>query len=206
MADLSHAESVMSGKYFGRSDLVDDDLFWIECFMAYQDKVVPLPLVDGPEARRKLADLLECPPGGCGACCRYDRVPVSKDDLKRMGGLSITVSVEDKIGSYLACKDGCQFLKDNACTIYRKRPDVCAQFPIQTPRDGVLNGTTPFKQVQYRLKCQPGLEVIRAVMRDALAAGTMILLPDLSLVPVVKSPAGVLPAEAALVGVPARGE
>ena len=60
------------------------------------------------------------------------------------------------------------------------------QFPIQTPRDGILNNQTPFKQVQYRLKCLPGLNVIRTIIRESLDGGEMTLLPDLSLIPKYK--------------------
>ena len=187
MADFTHQESQMMGKYFGDGDLVENDLFWIDCLIAYPDKVIPLPLVDGPEARRKLADLLVCPPGGCGMCCRYERVPVSKEDMKRLSDFNPTVILDEKIGTYLACKDGCQFLNDNTCKVYGKRPDVCMQFPVQLPREGVIDGKIPFKQVQYRLKCEPGLKVVRAIMREAVEPGNMILLADLSLVPKVKA-------------------
>lgn len=182
MADLTTKEMAMHAKYFGDRELIDNDLFWVECLMAYMDKVVALPLIDCAETRRKLTDMLDCPPGGCGLCCRYDRVPMSKEDIGRLAGTELAVqSVDGQL--YLMCKDGCQFLKDEACSVYKKRPDVCMQFPIQTARDGLINGKIPFKQVQYRLKCEPGLKVIRAIMREALAGGEMMILPDLSLIP-----------------------
>jgi len=192
MADLSISEMKMFAKYYGDRDLIDNDLFWLECLMMYPDKVVPLPLVDCAESRRKLSDLLECNPGECGLCCRYDRVPLSNDDIKRLAGIENNVTMLDG-KPYLMCKDGCQFLKDDACSVYKKRPDVCMQFPIQTPRDGVIDGKTPFKQVQYRLKCKPGLDVIRTIMRESLAAREMTLLPDLSLIPIYKDPLDNLP-------------
>jgi len=185
LADLTVNEMGMFAKYYGDKDLINNDLFWLECLMAYPDKVVPLPLVDCAETRRKLSDLLECNPGECGLCCRYERVPLSNEDIKRLEGTNANITAYNN-GFILDCKNGCQFLKDGACSVYKKRPDICMQFPIQTPRDGLINGETPFKQVQYRLKCKPGLDVIRAIMRESLAAGEMTLLPDLSLIPKYK--------------------
>lgn len=190
MADLSHAESAMAGKHFGKANLIDDDSFWADCLAVYPDKVVPLPVVDSPESRRRLSEMLECPAPDCGqACCKYERVLLSKLDLKRLDGLNTIITPHENT-LVLACTGGCQFLNPSAeggaCTIYSKRPDVCHQFPIQAPRDAVIDGKTPFKQVQYRLKCEPGVRVIRAVMREALSGDTMILLPDLSLVPIYR--------------------
>jgi len=183
LANLTVNEMAMFAKYNGDKDLINNELFWRECLMAYKETVIPLPMVDCAEARRKLSDMLNCPPGECGACCRYERVPVSREDVKRLGEVGATAAVLQDGQLYLMCKDGCQFLKDGACSVYAKRPDVCMQFPIQTPRDGVIDGKTPFKQVQYRLKCQPALEVIRAILRESLDGGEMVLLPDLSLIP-----------------------
>ena len=99
MADLSFPEMAMFAKYYKDYDLINNDQFWMDCLMIYPDKVVPLPLVDNPESRRRLSDLLECKEGDCGLCCHYASVPLSKTDIKRLEGLDAKVTLKD--GQYI---------------------------------------------------------------------------------------------------------
>lgn len=186
MADYTLEETRMIGKYYGQDHLESNDLFWLDCLINYQDKIVLLPLIDDARSRRKLHDLLDCPPGVCNKCCGYHRVPLSPDDLTRLKGLESNLTKTED-GLELHCDNGCPFLKDSQCSIYKIRPDVCAEFPIQLPRESLIDGKTPFLQVVYRLKCKASLDVIKSVMQEACQTAPMILLPDLSLVPRVVS-------------------
>lgn len=181
MAELTFPEMQMFARFYGDKDLVHNESFWLGCFAMYSDKVVALPLVDNPASRRRLHDMIECPPGKCGICCHYGHVPLSDLDIERLYKNNAVIN-EKK----LECSNGCQFLKDNACSIYKDRPDVCAEFPIQQPRESIMADGQKFHQIQYRLKCYPGLKVIRTIMEEACAPGNMMLLPDLSLIPVIK--------------------
>jgi Fe-S-cluster containining protein len=182
MAELTFQEMEMTSKFFGDKDLVHNKDFWLGVFILYQDKVVPLPLVDNPQSRRRLHDMLKCPPGNCGDCCHYNNVPLSDMDIKRLNEHYAVITNDNK----LDCSKGCQFLKDNQCSIYSDRPDVCVEFPIQSPREGILYTGEKFQQVQYRVKCIQSIDVIRTIMEEACASGDMMLLPDLSLIPVFK--------------------
>ena len=185
MADLSLQEQQMFSRYWGVKDLQDNDQFWVDCLVAYQDKVIVLPLVDNPASRQKLHRLLKCPPGQCGICCHYDTVYLSKQDIQTLQECVGDFKYETKENiSYLDCKKGCQFLKDGVCSVYDHRPLICAEFPIQSPRQSIMADGKTFDQVQYRLKCLASLKVIREIMKEACQ--NMTLLPDLTLIPKVK--------------------
>lgn len=174
----------MTAKYFGDYKLENNDIFWCEVLMYYKEKVIPLPLLDNSASRRKLHDLLVCPPGTCGGCCNYKRVPISPDDINRLKDYHdklTKVEVEGKEELELHCEDGCPFMADMACSIYVKRPDVCADFPIQIPRESVMDGQR-ISQVNYKVKCKPAIDVIRAIMIEACETAPMLLLPDLTLI------------------------
>lgn len=187
MAELTLEEQGMFAKYYGDSDLVHNDLFWLECLMVYQERIIPLPLIDNAYSRRKLHDLLECPPGKCASCCSYKRVPLSPDDIIRLGKENKDKLVEVDGRLELNCENGCPFLVGYACSVYKNRPDVCAEFPIQLPRESIMNGKV-ILQITYRLKCEASLKVIRAIMTEACSTAPMLLLPDLSLIPKYKNP------------------
>lgn len=186
MADLSFAELRQFSKYYGDRDLINNDRFWLDCLALYQDKVVALPLVDDVTSRRYLADLLKCPPGKCGVCCRYSQTPLNSRDVLRLAklGKNELVIAGDNGTFYLDCSKGCPFLVDNECSIYNDRPDICIQFPAQTCRDAFMENGQPFKQIQYRIKCPASIEVVRQIFKDSIDQGKSILLPDLSLMPI----------------------
>jgi len=182
MADLLPVEAYLFSKYYGNRNLVNDDGFWADVAFLYKEKNVPLPLIDNPASRRRLHDLFHC--NQCGECCKYDRVPVSDLDIQRLEKSLHNVRdyiVNDDNVNKMVCTNGCQLLKDNKCSAYPNRPDVCAEFPIQNSRQAQLSNGQPFTQIIYRLKCQPSVDVIRIIMADACSKG-MMLLPDLSLV------------------------
>jgi Fe-S-cluster containining protein len=187
MADLSVQETEMMGKFYGDMNLVNNESFWNNVLVLYTNKLVPLPLVDNPASRRRLSDLLDCPPGKCSECCHYERVPLTDMDIKRLPDLIAHFKKNETDGKenypfYIDCKNGCPFIKDSSCSVYKNRPDICQQFPMQNPREASIKGK-PFLQVTYRVKCLPSIQVIRQIMREATEGGKAILLPDLSVVP-----------------------
>lgn len=187
MADYSLAEIQMMAKYWGKPDLIDDEIFWIECIMVYQDKIVPLPLQDNAETRRRLIELLMCPAGKCGACCRYPRVPLTPIDINRLNEHKIEYIMAEQDGQrFLDCSKGCQFLEDSRCKIYQFRPTSCFDYPIMQSREAVLDNK-PVQQAQYRIKCRASLDVIRTIFKESINSSPSILLPDLTIVPVVRT-------------------
>lgn len=180
MAEMSFAEMDMTAKYYGDRNLLDNEFFWLDCLVNYRDRAVILPVADCPATRRMLHSLLKCTSGECGACCHYGRVDLSNDDIKRLSPRKPNISVDEK-GCYLDCSQGCQFLKDGACSVYDDRPDICYEFPFQAPIDSVLPDGKQVKRAVYRLKCKPALDVIRAAFRYAMTSNSL-LLPDLNIV------------------------
>jgi Fe-S-cluster containining protein len=65
----------------------------------------------------------------CGDCCRYLLFPIEDDeDLKgwiRLHGLAV---VKDRFGlCYAKVETPCSALEGTICTIYERRPRMCAQ-------------------------------------------------------------------------------
>lgn len=189
MADLTAEEQRLFAKYWGVKDLHLVDEFWTEVLLFYTERVVPVPLPYNPYSARRVLEMLECPPGKCGLCCRYEKLPVDALDLNRiaehtdysMEFLQSVLKVGDDGSIYIPCIGGCPFLRDNACDIYEHRPNVCYFYPINQPRLAELGGQ-PFQQMTIRVKCPSSVNIIRILMTESLASGGL-LLPDLSIVP-----------------------
>ncbi len=192
MADLTIAERELFAKYGGQEDLTHNEDFWADIRLRYigSDKIIALPVAYNPLTVRRVLDMLNCPPGACGLCCRYRTIHVTSDDI-----LTIIEKTEytqedidkllkeDEKGRYLAGEpDGCPFLKDNVCTIWEHRPSVCYLYPIQGGREAFL-GEQQISQMTIKLKCPASIEVVKRVMERAVTENpNMLLLPDLSLV------------------------
>jgi len=196
MANLTQAEKTLFSMFWGKENLIDDDHFWrmAGALLSSEDGELVLPLSFNPLTVRRVLGMLQCSPGKCGACCRYKRITltdldveriVSNTDFKDISGLVN----EDESGKFLSGEgEGCPFLKDNVCQIYGYRPDVCYLFPIQGGKKAFVNGKEPFEAMRLRLKCQPAMEVARAILRESMALneGKTRLLPDLSIVPILE--------------------
>jgi Fe-S-cluster containining protein len=185
----------MFAKWYSTPDLVNNREFWRDCMLAYLDKSVTLPVCDEPAEREAILKLVKCPPGECGACCRYDKVAITPKEYEALAAnthYEINVLSDDKGDLFLDSSDGCQFLKNNICVAYSFRPAVCRSFPIVTPKDAVAMDGTQLKQIQIRLKCPAALEAVRAVFTRVCSTGKLMLLPDLSLIPVYEGGKGVL--------------
>jgi Fe-S-cluster containining protein len=195
MADLDAQEMTMFARWHGTTDLVHNEAFWKDCLETYKDKTVTLPYDDTPEQREHISQVLRCPPGACGECCRYDRVAVTPEELKLISAnVRQRVNTENDAAGNLCLKSagGCQFLKDNVCTIYSYRPAVCRGFPILAPRQTVSPDGKVFNQLQMRLKCPPALEAIKEYLSRACSGGKLMILPDLSIIPTCENTAEML--------------
>ncbi|MFH1056134.1 MAG: YkgJ family cysteine cluster protein [Candidatus Altiarchaeota archaeon] len=68
----------------------------------------------------------------CGTCCRFSVIPLTPEDVKRLevGGYK---DFSEKRNGELALKrlnGRCLFVKDDKCTVYEHRPQVCREFPF----------------------------------------------------------------------------
>jgi Fe-S-cluster containining protein len=195
LADFDLPEMKMFAKWYSTPDLVHNQAFWADCLAAYVDKSVTLPMYDEPAERAAVLKLVECPPGKCGACCRYDRVAINREDYARLSAFvnrPVDVLTDGSGKMYLPSAGGCQFLRNNACTVYAVRPAVCAAFPIIQPKDAVSSEGTSLKQLQIKIKCGPALEAVKTIFTRVCASGKLLVLPDLSLIPAYENGKGVL--------------
>ena len=67
----------------------------------------------------------------CGTCCRFKTVPVTADDIRRLESAGYTDFVLTKPELSLRRVNGrCVFVKDDKCTVYEHRPNVCREYPF----------------------------------------------------------------------------
>jgi len=188
---LTFGEQFLFSKYWGRYDLAEYDEFWEDVYNYYSKEIkdAPLPLEFNPLTLRMVFDMLKCPPGECGLCCKYKKVALSASDILHIiDSKSATEEELNKILQkdeekhwFMNCHpDGCYFLKDNKCSIYKNRPDVCYLFPF-SGRDCEMNGKHT-KQMMIRIRCKPALEVTRELITKSLSTGKKLLLPNLMII------------------------
>ena len=169
MAELTKREQMLFVQYGGNQDLVNNDEFWQAAFDCYSQEIksVPLPLRYNPLTVRMIHDMLDCPPGECGKCCYYIKIPLKANDIKRITENTSyndldRLIVIDKDGSkyFTGQPDGCPFLKDNTCTIYKYRPDVCYLFPIQSGMFATTSDGQQIQQMYIRVKCPQTMKIV----------------------------------------------
>ena len=196
MADLDTQEMKMFAKWHGTLDLVNVASFWCDCMSAYRDKSVILPLIDTAIEREKVSQLIKCPPGECGECCRHhNTIAISHLEyisLQAVQKQQPNVSQSSNGQLYLCVQNGCQYLVRNVCSVYAVRPSVCKAFPIVAPKDATDVNGTAVKQLQIRLQCQAALDAVHAIFHEVCASGKLLVLPDLSLIPAYENGHGVL--------------
>ena len=68
----------------------------------------------------------------CGNCCRLRIIPILKSDIKRMERAGLKGFYERKDGEFVMKrkKGRCVFLKNDSCSIYDVRAEVCRNFPF----------------------------------------------------------------------------
>lgn len=194
MIALDEGEVQLFSKYYGRTDLVKDEEFWTDVYGYYSKEIrdAPLPMLFSPSTLRIVTDMLDCPPGLCGKCCYYNHIELNDYDIRRITentsyteeDLKKLIVVKDNKMTLCGSPDGCPFLKDNACTIYKFRSDACYMFPFMGK--SVMLGNERVKQMQIRIKCQPALVVARKIITEVMGKGDKILLPDLTIIPKVE--------------------
>jgi Fe-S-cluster containining protein len=188
---LTSGEQALFSKYWGRHDLANYDEFWEDIFQYYSQELhsAPLPLEYNPLSVRMVHDMLDCPPGKCGKCCFYKRVHLSAHDILRIidsksateEELSKIIQKDEKGERYMSCSPaGCYFLKDNVCSIYKYRPDICYIFPFGSS-DCEMDGRKT-SQMTIRIRCKPALDLTRDLITKALKKGDKLLLPNLMII------------------------
>ena len=194
MVLLDEYEVKLFSKYYGRDNLIEDEKFWQDIFKYYSKEIhnAPLPMVFSPSTLRIVSEMLVCPPGLCGKCCCYNHIELNDYDIRRI--IENTKYTEDTLKKLITVKDnkmtmngypdGCPFLKDNACTIYKFRPDACWIFPFSGK--SMMIGKEIVKQMQIRIICEPALAVARKVITEVMSQGDKLLLPDLTIIPIYK--------------------
>ena len=190
MAVLSVDEQQLFAKYWGK-ELGEE--FWadISAHYLHSDALIALPVEFNIQNVKNVLSLLDCPPGKCGACCRYQKIHVTRDDIRKITENTKHKNLDiknDKNGSFLdGSKGGCPFLKDNACTIWEHRPLICYLYPIQGGRPAMLNGQQK-DQMMIRLYCPSSITITRRVIEMALENPNTMLLPDLSVINKYRKP------------------
>ncbi len=177
---LTKQENNHWAKYYS-TDFINDDQFWQDCLKVYYDKNIGLPLLNNAYTVYKLTKIFKCV-DNCGECCKcYKMVTLEAYDVAQFKahGLDVEkliVTTDGRV-SVDADKNGrCPYLnQDNICSVYSFRPQGCFLFPMQFG--------TPGKQLNARLKCQPGLVLIRKIITDTInQKDGKILLPDLTII------------------------
>lgn len=190
MAILSVDEQELFAKYWGK-ELGEE--FWMDIAARYlhSDALIALPVEFTYQNVQRVLSLLDCPPGKCGACCKYERIQVTQEDIKKITDNTPykNIDVKSEQGVYYldGSKGGCPFLKEDACTIWPYRPFACYLYPIQGGRPAMFNGQQK-NQMMIRLYCPSSIAVTRRVIEMALENPGTMLLPDLSVIKTYRDP------------------
>ncbi len=179
---LSKGEQKLFAKYWGHPNLAECDEFWADVYETYKEIDIPMPMKHSPLTIRFVHDLLDCQK--CGDCCRYKRIPIKEDDIKRIkehcNEIDSFVQKCDE-GLYLDGTNGCPFLKEKLCSIYKYRPDTCFLYPVQNGIKSMM-GEELLTQMTIRLRCPQTLKMIRTIITDAVKAKESLLLPNLNII------------------------
>ena len=188
---LSEPDQKMFAKYYGHRSLLADDGFWDDVLKVYMNINIPMPWALTEGSIKRFTNYLVCPPGECGECCNKPWfTPVTQADLERMGH-NDPQALQTAIEHLVVGKTGimniqgpCPFLRDNFCSIYSYRPDCCRSFPIQTEIHAKVNlDGQEVEQMWVRVKCKPGVNVVRGMFREMMAKESrLLLLPNLNIV------------------------
>lgn len=157
-------------------DLIDNDGFWAEAFERFKGCDMRLPVENSRWAVRVVLDEIDCKAEGCDYCCRhYKNVQVTQADIDRLQdhyGADIQDGVRNlpKGGMRFDITDGCRFLHDDGCKVYRYRPDGCYFVPLQFGYNYNEDGSEKDTNLYIRIECKPAMKAVREIMRRALRA------------------------------------
>lgn len=191
MSLLTSGEQYLFSKYWGREDLAKCDEFWEDVYGYYSKEIAdaPLPLEYNPLTLRMVSEMLDCSPGECGLCCFYKKVQLKANDILRIidsksateEELTKLIQKDSEGNRYMSCyPNGCYFLKDKQCSIYKYRPDTCYLFPF-SGSDASMDGKN-VRQMQIRIRCRPALVLTRKLIEKSVANGDRLLLPNLMII------------------------
>ena len=170
---MSPGEARLYSKYYGK-DFIGDDKYWDDVLIYLKDVDIPMPMKYNPNTVRLVHDMLECPPGNCGGCCDYQEVPLNSNDIRRLMLSAVKppeIYTKPDGSQYFSCLNGCPFLVDNTCSIYKYRPDAYWLFPVQHSSDNDL--------LHIRVRCKASVRVIRTIITSAVEENNFLLLPNL---------------------------
>lgn len=94
--------------------------------LIYKKQIEHIPII-----KRLLREFGPC--DNCGRCCKNERVTTTKDELEPIQKWNPQLfkdSTFKDFGRLISLKRPCPYHKDNRCTVYNKRPTVCAIFPF----------------------------------------------------------------------------
>jgi Fe-S-cluster containining protein len=192
MAELTTAELTLFSLFYGNTELIDDDAFWIMAtnLLTKEDGSMVLPLHYNPLTVRRVHSMLKCNAGECGKCCsHYHTVKLNDYDIQRIQentehkDISKYIIEDNQNGKHLK-GNPCPFLVDNACSIYEYRPDTCYLYPVIGSKVSTDTGTgKEFNALVIRKSCAPSMQVIRSILKQCMKDSKveMMMLPDLSL-------------------------
>ncbi len=67
----------------------------------------------------------------CGWCCRCERLSIFSEDVEKLGQLLKPEHIENLDRISVTLHLPCPFLNDkNRCSVYNRRPEVCATYPF----------------------------------------------------------------------------
>lgn len=190
MASFTSADHKIFSKYYGVANFQETEEYWQDILTVYKETLLPLPLIATDKSLAEVSAMLHCPPGVCGECCRYRLTAVRPEDIERLVAAGV-----DRESLIAGCEpgenclnmryrgDSCQFLVNNACSVYDARPSICRTFPVQTGVASVTINGRHVEQIHIRVKCKAAVNVIRQVMSKALKVNPgLVLLPDLTII------------------------
>jgi Fe-S-cluster containining protein len=186
---LNEVEMTLFARYHGVTDLEKRDDFWDHAFKVYAGEILPLPMAYNPPSVRYYLDCLKCRPGECGGCCHYGRIDVRIWDIERIleSGLVNPGELDkllqkDKDGAlYFDGSKGCPMLEENACRIYRCRPDVCYLFPLQGSSSARVDGKQ-INQMTMKIQCRQSWDVARKIITATVLQTNGMLLPNMQVI------------------------
>jgi Fe-S-cluster containining protein len=188
---LTENDQKMFSKWYGKTNLINEDEFWNDVLSVYGETNLAMPYALTFRSMRIYHDYLKCTGGDCGHCCDRDwYTPVTQYDLERIRrnnpeAYEIAELHLEEFKGQPAIKGPCPFLIDKKCSIYDYRPDTCAFFPVQADIHEKVKLNGKDGEIMFvRVKCKPSVDAIREMFRELLEKDSnLLLLPNLNIIP-----------------------
>jgi len=129
-----------------------------------------LPCIDSPETRAQATSFLKCK-RPCGDCCHFGFESINYADAlriverkgiswKEFGDVCTLLRQKGKDDMWAIKGLPCPFLKDELCSIYEFRPDVCRNYPIIRPF-----WSEGYYMLTVSIRCDAGVDMGRGMIR-----------------------------------------